>query len=185
MKKTLALVILAGILALNAFAGDELPAVKDKSFYTKVNIHYEAPRKILSTNYLKGTLLPVGTKVKIVDINDRQVVFVNASNVTFAVTLVPKHTLVNMAGLFDRLFSETDPLAASGVFGTFTPTEKFNIKKGTVIDGMRKKAVLMAYGYPPESSTPSLDDSTWTYWVARISRTTLHFDGDKLSSIQD
>ena len=38
------------------------------------------------------------------------------------------------------------------------------IKRGTVVNGMSKKAVLVAYGYPPEHRTGSIYNNTWIYW---------------------
>jgi len=38
------------------------------------------------------------------------------------------------------------------------------IRRGTVVNGMSKKAVLISYGYPPEHRTSSLKNQTWIYW---------------------
>jgi len=42
------------------------------------------------------------------------------------------------------------------------------IKTGSLCVGMSKAAVVVAYGYPPEHVTPSLDNDVWTYWMDRF-----------------
>jgi hypothetical protein len=46
-----------------------------------------------------------------------------------------------------------------------TQSEIDAIKKGEIVDGMSKEAVLVCYGYPPESKTRSLDSNAWVYWI--------------------
>ncbi len=52
------------------------------------------------------------------------------------------------------------------------------IKKGTVFEGMSKRAVLISYGYPPEHKTKSLKSAVWTYWMTPKDQKTIHFDPD-------
>jgi hypothetical protein len=50
------------------------------------------------------------------------------------------------------------------------------IRAGIIIDGMTAKAVLLAYGYPPENRTPSLDNKIWVYWSNTITSFIVCFD---------
>ena len=50
------------------------------------------------------------------------------------------------------------------------------IQNGTIIDGMSKEAVLVAYGRPPEHRTPSLDRSIWYYWRNKLKSFKVCFD---------
>ena len=52
------------------------------------------------------------------------------------------------------------------------------IKKGIIIKGMCKKAVIMSYGYPPEHKTPSLNKSQWRYWMSTVGSRAICFDED-------
>jgi hypothetical protein len=52
------------------------------------------------------------------------------------------------------------------------------IKEGTVVPGMSKRAVLIAYGYPPEHRTRSLDSDAWTYWMTTVAQKVVRFDAD-------
>ena len=45
----------------------------------------------------------------------------------------------------------------------FSKKERNAVKRGFLVGGMSKEAVLMAYGYPPEHRTPSLDSNDWTF----------------------
>jgi len=37
------------------------------------------------------------------------------------------------------------------------------IKEGVLVQGMSKRAVLVAYGYPPEHQTPTFESNRWQY----------------------
>lgn len=50
------------------------------------------------------------------------------------------------------------------------------IKEGKLVVGMSKAAVIMAYGYPPEHRTPSLESNTWIYWIDRFRNKAILFD---------
>jgi hypothetical protein len=50
------------------------------------------------------------------------------------------------------------------------------IKHGTVLNGMSKSAVLVAYGYPPEHRTGSIYSSTRIYWSNKFNTFRVCFD---------
>jgi hypothetical protein len=50
------------------------------------------------------------------------------------------------------------------------------IKSGTVVDGMSKEAVLVAYGRPPEHRTPNLERRVWYYWRNKLQSFMICFD---------
>lgn len=52
------------------------------------------------------------------------------------------------------------------------------IKKGVVVEGMCKKAVVIAYGIPPQHVTPSLDADLWVYWLDSLRKKKICFDGN-------
>lgn len=60
----------------------------------------------------------------------------------------------------------------------FSKEEVEAIRKGIVVIGMSKSAVLVSYGRPAEHRTPSLDSSRWLYWTGRTSMKTICFDTD-------
>ena len=126
------------------------------AYYTKVNIWYEDPQEILSTNYHKGTIIPVGLKVKIVDYKGDEISFTkdDLAGVKFTIVDVHKYSLVPMEELFSHYFSKDDPKASGGEFSKLSGKDKENIENGSLAEGMSKEAVIIAYGYPPKHKTP-------------------------------
>ncbi len=52
------------------------------------------------------------------------------------------------------------------------------VRRGAVIKGMRKEAVLIALGPPPEHKTPSFENNSWLYWISRRDTKTVRFDAN-------
>ena len=166
-----------------------LPAVQaeknssGKTFYTIANIWYERPEKIYSTNYHKGTILPVGTKVTIKKISGKEIAFSNDSGMDFRILYVKKHSPgVSVEDHVDRYFSEKDPMGAGGVFKKFTKKEQDSIKAGTIEEGMSRDAVLMSYGYPPPVKTSTLNSDQWIYMENKFVSRAVQFKDGKVSS---
>ena len=156
-----------------------------KIYYTSVNIWYENPNKIPSTNYHKGTKLLIGTKVKIISVGKRKIQFIPVdTSQTFTIVHQKKHTRIKLKELFDRYFSKKSALAKGSCFHDFTENEKENIKNGGIALCMSKVAVIMAYGYPPSHKTPLLSNNIWYYWHSRFQQVIVHFKDNKLYKIE-
>ena len=155
-----------------------------KTYYTRTNIWYENPNDILSTNYHKGAILPVGTKVSIHSIKNRRIQFTpDGSGQLFTLTNVTKTSTITTEELFNKYFS-TEPVGiGTGDYYQVTEADRENIKNGMIAIGMSKKAVLMAYGYPPTHKTPLLTSDIWYYWYARPSEVHVYFKDDKVFQI--
>jgi outer membrane protein assembly factor BamE (lipoprotein component of BamABCDE complex) len=66
------------------------------------------------------------------------------------------------------------------------------IKKGVLVNGMSKRAVLICYGPPPEHYTPNQNANTWYYWANRKDKIEIKFDhhgklviGDRSSQVDN
>jgi len=145
--------------------------------YTAYNIWYEQPVKIWSTNYQKGHLLPAGTAIKNVRPSRKSLRFTAVeTNITYTIFFVPNHH-PGLAGgqVYDRLLTDKN-------FGQltegFSESEIEAIEIGKVVNGMSKAAVIVCYGYPPESGTPTMKAKTWKYWQSRFSDFEVEFDED-------
>lgn len=138
-----------------------------QTFYTRVNIWYENPRSIPTTNFHRGGRIPAGTPVKILAIQDPQITFLDEATGLMTLFHVRRHTRIAFEDLFDRMFSSEDPKAPGTPYASFTEAERQAIDQGTLAPGMRRDAVLMAYGYPPTHRTPDLTADRWTYWQDR------------------
>jgi hypothetical protein len=59
------------------------------------------------------------------------------------------------------------------------------IKKGVLVNGMSKRAVLICFGPPPEHYTPDQNASTWYYWANRKDKIEIKFDRDGKLALGD
>jgi len=156
--------------------------------YTCCNLHYEAP-EISDANYLRGTAIPLGTRVQILEVDKDRVKFAAPGHPT--ITLVVEHAgrTLTMDQYLDRLFVVDDPygrlpkLPPDPKEAVTVDRRRRMIEDGTVEVGMSRAEVLMAIGYPPADRTPSLDAPTWTYWASPRDPFRVHFEGDAVSRV--
>lgn len=149
----------------------------NKEAYTKHGFHYEKNRH-LTTNYIRGTYVPAGTKVKVLEVSSK-VSSLQIGSQTIDIVNAEKYTHKNMEQVLDRMLSET----------AFTPeisdAFKVNLKTGQPSIGMTKSEILTCLGYPPAHSTYDLNGLVWKYWFSRFDTKDLIFVGDKLDSIRN
>jgi hypothetical protein len=157
-----------------------------QQYYTKVNIWYEKPEEISTTNYHKGAMLPVGSLVEIMGWEDEEIRFYDLKTGTkFRLVQVKKYMAITLDELFARYFSK-DSVLESAIYANLTPMEKENIRVGSLAVGMSRDAVIMAYGYPPTHRTATLEAATWTFWKSRFSDFQIRFDDKgKVSFIEE
>lgn len=179
------------------FTAQAAEDVEGRTFYTTANIWYENPDRIESANYHRGTILPIGTKVKIKEVDDGMklisrnaldfemdqfIRFTEETGPSYKMIFMSRHARPGMSvwDYFRQYFSENDPMAEGGSFNSLSPEEQKKVKAGEIAFGMSKKAVAMAYGYPPGHRTPSLDSNRWVYWVNRFKTRAVNFSDDKV-----
>ncbi len=157
--------------------------------YLCCNMHYEKP-DISDVNYLKGTLIPFGTRVQVLEVRKNSVKFQPAGHPTITLVLRYGKEAITMDQYLDRIFVREDPhtkLPRPGKdkkqAAAAERTRKL-IEEATVEPGMTKDEVLMTLGYPPVHRTPSLSAPMWTYWANRWATFEVYFDGDKVARVQ-
>lgn len=144
------------------------------SFFQEEN-HYH------STNYRKGSLIPINTAVALMSMkSDQTEVKLLESGQPLRIENVAKYTKDPMPAAFLKIFG---PRKVD--LSVFSQAERENILEGKVDKGMGRKAVLAAIGYPPQHETPSLEGNDWTYWSNRWNRFIVHFKNDKVEKIVD
>lgn len=149
-------------------------------YFTQFVIRYEKGTHA-TTNYRRGASIPVNTRARLLEITNKTIkVELESNHQQLLVKNVSKHTGDDTVKAFEKLFGKSK-VNLSG----FTKLEKEHIKSGTVAKGMRKKAVLVAIGYPPQVETMNLDSNQWTYWSSRWNKFIVHFKNDKVVKIQD
>lgn len=168
------------VMALFGLAG--CTTVQPPEYYTQVNIWYMDPSDIRTTNYHEGAILPFGTKVTVNGLHRDLVRFTTASEIGF--TLYLKHSLISMEDNFYRYFSTEDPTLPGTPYDSFTEMEKENLKKGNVVLGMSKSAVLASYGFPPSHVNPDLNADFWRYWMSFREEVHIYFKDNLVSEIK-
>ncbi|MDH3981545.1 MAG: hypothetical protein OES84_01445 [Kiritimatiellaceae bacterium] len=153
------------------------------TYYTTVNIWYEHPQKILTTNYHRGKIIPAGTKVEVSSISRGRIVFrPEGQTIDYTLTFVAKHSTIGLDAEFDRIFSKANDFAE--VSKKFDKETCEAIKNGEISIGMNREAVLAAYGYPPSHKTPDLEGDVWIYWNNRFRTRSIEFKDGKVSLIK-
>ncbi len=161
---------------------EELPLniVVGNSYYTQVDMRYEKP-VFLTTNYRRGTSIPVNTKVKLVKITSKTIdLEVPHFTKTFVIKNIQKHTGDDIIQTFDKLLAKKKLNLRN-----FNALERRHIRNGTVAKRMRKKVVIAAIGYPPVTETMSLESNSWVYWSGRFNKFRVNFKHGRVSSIVD
>ena len=157
-------------------------------YYNQVNIwHVYTESKISSSNFHRGEVLPLGTRVSVKKCGDAEIRFTDNSGKTYILVLVRKN-VIDLMTFFNRYFSKENPMAEGGLFYKFTNQEQDNIKKGVVDYGMCKEAVLMAYGYPAplKEFTPDIRSNQWQYYLENnLQRTIIYFQDNRVVKIED
>jgi len=145
-----------------------------QTYYLRHNLMFEKDTWP-ATNYWRGTLLPINTKVTVAALGSKSMLIKwDGGSLTIENN---NYTKVTMAELAKRM------LAPNPV-----PIEKFgdemarNILGGTLVKGMTREQVIMTRGFPPGHKTPSVasDNGRWTYWSSTFVTETLVISGGKL-----
>lgn len=151
-----------------------------ETFYTRHTFKYEKKR-YKTTNYLKGTLVPINSKAKLLKYNRKTIIILlEDTGVKVRIQNVKKFSGASVNAIFDRMFSmdEVD-------VDKYDKKTSKKIRLGVVDIGMSKKQVLMALGFPPAHETPSLDLDQWKYWKNRFNTMLITFDDDRVINVQD
>lgn len=142
---------------LAAIREDPVP-VAGQEYFTRHTFMYEKGVHN-TTNYWRGTLVPINSRVVLQDIDGDSMALRLASGETVKVKNVQKYTRCDTTTIARRMLSPRP-----------VPIERFDratveaINNGVLRVGMTRDQVLMARGYPPAHETPSLDQMTWKYW---------------------
>ncbi len=172
----LALAIIALPVLTNA--ADILPKMiepqEGNEYYTRYNFKYEKGRHV-TTNYWRGELIPINTKVTLVSMSKKRMVLdIDGQTVKFV--NVKKHTKRGMEAIASELLSPKKiPL------NKLSSELRSDIEEGILRLGMTKEQVLMTRGYPPRHKTPSTKANLWVYWSSKFVQRSLAFRKGKLT----
>lgn len=185
MKRHLSMLIMAiglSFLISGCGAAKLSPEVQktfdtNATMYTTKNMHYNISRTtnlVVTTNYQRGVLIPVNSKVTMADVNSRQIVFM-LGNKRITLKNNAKHTGLGISDIAAEYFS-----VKKVNLSKFTSTERKAIKSASILKGMSKDAVLISLGRPPITRTPDLTMDTWVYWKNRWITFAVNFQNNRV-----
>jgi len=157
-----------------AVASDPAP-VAGRQYYTRCCFMYEKG-VYETTNYWRGTLIPINTQVTLLSVGDENMLLRLGNGEVLKVVNVERFSRRDMTHIARAMLSPR-----------LIPIEKFDeatanaIKGGNLKMGMTKEQVVMTRGFPPGHKTPSTDADVWTYWSSRFVVDTLVFDHGALT----
>jgi hypothetical protein len=148
--------------------------------YTAHNIWYERADRVFAINYKKGAIIPAGspaTDVRAVPGGTPVLGFtIPDLGIRVAMHLQPKFAPgVTIEALRDRTLTQKPWVE---LVEGLDAREVESVRGAVVPIGISKRAVLVAYGYPPEHFTPALEKGVWTYWLNRFVKKELAFGAD-------
>jgi hypothetical protein len=172
------LLILAGGFIFSGCGGSRpIKASMGQKLYTAYNMWYVIDKEddMFTINYKTGAMIPAGTEINNIKVKKEEILFTTVDDrkdyvVNFKAKFHPGKTADDYA---KRMFSEKD---FDQLTEGMSESEINGINDGVITVGMSKKAVIVAYGYPPEHKTPSLNDNIWTYWLNKMKTTVIYFD---------
>jgi hypothetical protein len=127
--------------------------------YAKGNLMVDGG-KISSSNYRSGHVLPLGTRVEVLNSESDRIelhVADSGENVAFVLGWSPGKDIL---GAFDDYFGVDDPRY---LLARLTPMERQQVASAAVAPGMSRDAVLLSLGRPPASQVRVLSTKRWCY----------------------
>ena len=185
--KVIGLVLVLLVGALIAVPGVQAAdGLEGKTYFTTVNIWFEKPQRIYSTNYHRGAILLLGEKVLVTAVSGKAIHFTGEDGTNYTIVIMKKHhsQKTTVESYFNQYFSKQSPVLPGSPYHQLTADDKWHVKTGSIRTGMSKAAVLMAYGYPPSHRTPSLKSDIWVYWVNRFVKKNVYFKNGQVYKIK-
>ena len=162
----------------NALAEDDANSlVNAAGVYTLVNLHPDQEnRRLYSVNYQLPYLMPVCTEVKITKFKKKRMNFqVVESGIEYDYNW---HKKATPGGLNQNVLQYFGTECPSEEIKTLSEVDQAGIKKGRASEGMTRRGIIIAMGYPPEHVTPNLEMDQWMYWMNRFNRNAIVFGED-------
>lgn len=148
---------------------------KGETYYTRHNLWHQNGVSF-GTNYAAGDLVPINSRVKVLAIGRKELIFRVEEGDRVILRNIPKYTKRTVKEIAANLLSPT-PIAYDALGEQLARDIRF----GILSRGMTKEQVIMARGYPPQHKTPSLEFDRWVYWSSRMVQRALLFENGTLS----
>ena len=176
MKRLLVVTFVLAAFIISVYSAATHAGESKKKLYTACNIWVHSYMKCI--NYKTGEFIPAGTEV-----SDMGIAYDDLENyIYFKIEGSKKKHKMSFNRMWHpgkRIKDYKNYLFTEKTFDELvedmTEKEIEAIKKGKVVVGMSKKAVLVSYGRPAEHRTPDLKSSKWRYWINKRKQKTICF----------
>jgi outer membrane protein assembly factor BamE (lipoprotein component of BamABCDE complex) len=153
----------------------------DGKIYTAHNIWYTDPSNISSVNVQQGAILPFGTEVEVISAYKDSIKFKDKkTGKEYYIDYRKDWMMAPIENYIKQLLTCKSP---EELTKGIAPATLEKLKRGIVEEGMTRREVLMAYGYPVPHRTPSLKEDTWIYWTDKMMTMRVVFKGDKVMAM--
>lgn len=160
---------------------------KGTRYYLAHNVWSEGRKTISSINYQRGTIIPFGTEIKIINAEKSSITkncFVKFKVVptghNYTIKYHEKYGISPLSDYVKQLITtQTKSEMTKDISSDFINA----MTRGEVLPGMTRKEVIMTYGPPSPHRTTSQTNTTWIYWLRRwpVTRTSrVIFKEDKV-----
>ncbi len=171
----LAAIVLIGMLSIGNVSAMEPKEMVGKEVYTLTNLHPdEQNQRLYSTNYQLPGKIKVCTKVRIDKLKKKKMNFTIVESGREYEYLYHKKSTPE--GFDENIKLYFGPECPAAEIEKLSDIDKEGIKKMRAIEGMSRRGVIIATGYPPKHVTPDLDYSEWMYWMNKFNRDAIIFD---------
>lgn len=147
--------------------------------YTQVNM-WEEKSKTFYTNYQRGRLIPINSEVIIHGFNEKVIEFSikGEGDRKIEYINIQKYSYMDTPELFEKIFSKKKVNLRN-----FSSSARSAIEYGTIKNGMTKKEVIAARGFPPAHVTVNLESNIWKYWQNRFVTRNVMFKNGRVSGL--
>ncbi len=183
-RRTPAIVLgLAAVVALGAAChGPAVPhPLVGQTRYLCCNLRYEKP-EVTDNWYQVGGMIPLGTRVQIVEVRRDQVKFQPEGFPQITLTQKYGDKVLPFDQYLSRVFVERNPKLS---FGKKKDRLELAVEQGRIEKGMTREQVAMAVGYPPANHTASLEAPDWHYWANRWKQYIVWFEHGRVERSQE
>ena len=165
----------------------QLPELMNRDLYTCCTLWFDLGRNATDANYQyntyrEGTVLPLGTRVRVVSGDQHQVRF-QPAGMEDTFRLVFRFGTERSTGpqWFHQILLDQDPRRAlSGM----SPAAVHAIQAGQLAVGLTKVQAIMARGYPPLHRTAGIDADEWLYYASPGFVDRVRFSDGAITSVQ-
>lgn len=152
----------------------------DSKVYLAYNVWYQNPNEVSCLNIQTGRVLPIGSEVTPLSASEKHVTFVDANGVEFTILFDAESMMIPVQEYIRRLFTLK---SADELLKDLPAEHQEKILAAQILPKMSKEEVILAYGYPAAGRTPSLQNSSYLYYLTPKKVLYVLFQGDEVRKV--